>query len=240
MKTKQEQVCRFIVRSEEGKRSGLWLIWTSTGGKKSDIYVTVRPLAGRLKVSIHESGQCQASFNREFISEIEDLGTWTRNSRHLLKWSMRELAPGVALATRIIVPTSELTEIPISPKKLVVSVPAAPFGKAVEFALLLTEPRAKVTGWPGKRSMATQLVTKMLLANGNILWVVNRTVDPPQGDLDKVSDIEAARRGIVRLDSHDRISLLDRQLRIVLIGYDSNGVGYLADAMSPWKKSSVP
>jgi hypothetical protein len=233
MKTKQEQVCRFIVRSEDGKRSGIWRIWTSLGGKKSDIYLTVRPLAGRLKVSIHESGQCQASFDREFISEIEDRGTWERNSRHLLKWSLIELTPGVALAARIIVPTSELTEIPITPRKPFVCVPAAPTGKAVEFACFLTASNAKVTGWPGKRSMVTQLVIKMPLANGNILWVVNRTVDPPQSSLDKITDAEALEGKIVRLDSREKIDLSDPSLRTVLIGRDSNGVGYLVDASFP-------
>lgn len=232
---KKKPPLKFVVRSEDGRRSGVWLICISN----NDVYVSMRPLARQLKMSIHKSGECQVAFTTEFIEKIKALGTWPKRSRRLDKWSPKELSNGVALAARIIIPTSELSKLPISEREPVISIPAAPLGKAVEFAILLTAPHARVTGWPGKRSMKTQLIAKSHLPNGNTLWVVNRTVDPPQGDLDKIADIEVARRGIVRLDSHDKINLLDRQLRIVLGGRDASGVGYLVDAVSPWKKSSV-
>ena len=238
MPIKKKHICRFGVRSEDGRSSDIWRNWTSTRGNKSDVYLAPRALAGRLKVSMHETGKCQLSFTKEFLGEIADLGTWTRESRHLARWELGQLSPGVTLAIRLIVPTSELIKAPIVETSLkpVFWVPAAPLGKAVEFSAFLTTPHAKVSGWPGKRAMATALLEKVILANQHTLWIVYRTVDSPEAAIAQIADIEAIQKKAVRLDSRNEIDFLERQLRVLLMGWGENGTCYLVEAAFPTSK----
>lgn len=161
----------------------------------------------------------------------------------MVKWPCsRDPASGVTLAVKVVVPTSELIEDPIvqTQRKPMIWVTAAPPGKAIEFAIVLTGPDTKVSHWPGKRSMATQLVARMLLASGHVLWVVHRTVDPPQGALDEMAKLKAHPEKVVRLDSRHDIDFSNRQLRAVIVGEESDGSGYLIEAAFPASEKQGP
>lgn len=236
MGTKQEQFCRFAVLSENGRRSGIWRIWTSASSKKSDVYLTSSGLHGSVKVSLHQSGQYRVSFTKEFLDRISKLGTWERESRHLAEWLCpKDLDIGVTRALRIVVPTSEVIVAPIGKiePRSVIWVPAPPLGKAIQFSVVLTAPNIKVSGWPGRRHMATKLIAQMPLPNSHALWVVYHTVDTPQGALDNIAKLRAYSTDhpekLVRLDSHDDIDFSERHLRALSVGKDSEG-GYLIEA----------
>lgn len=131
---------RVIVGDESGgPRSSLWRVWTW----KSDVYVGARPIAGEVRVSLHESGKWRYAFTekhqcgtRPLIKPDED--------RAKYKWDRpTEIFPGFTRAFVICVPSSELME-PAEPdplKKPATWLPVPPPGHQVEIDLWLTHRR---------------------------------------------------------------------------------------------------
>jgi len=118
----------------------------------------------------------------------------------MMKWEPARLGEGIDIAIKLLIPTSELSDISHSAEAddQVIWVPAAPVGKAVEFAFVFTKPNILVSGWPGRISMGTELLKEMPLPNGRTVWVVHAVVDIRQQELDELA----------RMVSHRRTTLL--------------------------------
>lgn len=172
----QKTVYRFGACSENGRQSTLWIM--SIPKNKSDIYVAAKPVGGKLKASIHETGKCQASMTSEFYGSVADPPA----SRHGMKWCISEVGPGMFLALRIIIPTAGLMVDQPQPKEDSTTfwIPVKMSDKATEFTIFITAPNTKVTVCPGYRSMGTRLVLKHMLSNSHLLWLLHRTCDVPQ------------------------------------------------------------
>ena len=175
-----EQSLRFVVCDDE-HRAASWKIWTRTGQGKHDVYLACRSLGGALKASLHASDSWHVGFLRSFLSRELDADHPGRADPYIERWPRPpEIDPGVTLAYRIFVPTSAVN-IPIddSLPESTIRIPVAPKGKGVEIAVIITGPDTKITDWPARRSMNTELVGKLDLKNAETVWVVHRTDDVP-------------------------------------------------------------
>ncbi len=166
-------------------RAHTWKVWTN----RHDIYVACREHKGALKLSMHESGSWHYGFNREQVAKSLGEDHPLHSNPYKQIWERpSELAPGTTLALRIIVvagtATTPLRQLPTK----VTRVAAAPAGKAVEFAVILTSRDCQVSGWPCRRSMATELTGVLSTMDGGKLWVVHHHVIPPPF-LPKTADI---------------------------------------------------
>lgn len=76
---------RLAVGLPDGPYSATFRIWTSPG--KSDVYASVRERAGDFKVSLHESGTCNAGLTDQFATKEADAVTAIGESRHQSTWT---------------------------------------------------------------------------------------------------------------------------------------------------------
>lgn len=170
-----KQGIRFGVRSSSGCRAATWKIWTP-GPPKSDVYLACRELKGELKASLHESGRWHVALSPGFYDQEFTHDAARPSSRFVDRWPRPpEIAPGVALAYRIIVPWFSATVQSKQEDTKVFWVSPPPEGHAIQFAVLITSPASHVSGWPGKNSMNSELVGSLTLANGETVWVVYST-----------------------------------------------------------------
>lgn len=208
---------RFGLRSPDGLTSSVWVCWVSGSPVKSDVYLSPRPCAKHLKISLHESGRWHVALNSEYFTELKQDKTWRDRDRYLDNWSRPlELSPGFTLAARIVFPWSAASnsEPTIGAGKKVSWVLAPPQGSAVEFDVILTSPDLRTTSWPGSAAMKTDLIGMRSLANGHVVWIVSRIVPmPPIGPMSG-SFMPFDPTSSARLDSPC--------LRIALFGRDDN------------------
>lgn len=173
-----KRAIRFSVLNQRGLRSATWNCFAHT--HKDDVYLTCREMKGAMKVSFHESGKWHVGFDKTFLDKKAPKDSPLSKNRFPLKWpEPQELSPGVILAFRIIVPEDVINVPKKEERKSLVWIPSPPIGKAVEIAILLTHPEAKVSSWPGAKAMGTSLVGKIDLESGKKVWVVHRVIDLP-------------------------------------------------------------
>lgn len=176
----KKSLLRFGVRSDNGLVSSTWKILT----KNNEIYLLERQTGNSFKVSLHKSGNWQISFTSEFIADKEI----PNQNRHIDKWKAPtdNIAPGMTLAFRIIIPESELRE-PVSTSKKKIEWIKAPKEKHyVEIDVILTKPYVKTSSWPGKNNMQTSLLKEIKLSNGDTLWLVYRYHPMNSEDIQKL------------------------------------------------------
>ena len=126
-----------------------------------------------------QTGEWHNTFSSEFVEQKRGEGAWLGDSRKMEEWPRPpELSPGFTLALRVIVPSGAVC-VPCSSlsSKLVALAPPPP-DRAREIVICFTKPGAKVSGWPGRRSMGTQLVGSFQNEAGETVWVVEQEVDP--------------------------------------------------------------
>ena len=179
---------RFGVRKNESLHSATWKLWTNLSGNRSEIYLACRELGGELKASMHHSGEWHVAFCSNSFEEKVEGAISGLNSRFVEKWPRPpELAEGITLAFRIVTPESAVSSVSKvkKPNKLV-WVPAPPEGKAIEIYICITTPKSNFSDWPGKDSMATELLGSIRLNNDDTVWVVSKNIEYP--DLSNLSN----------------------------------------------------
>lgn len=214
---------RFAVTDEHGNRAATWKIWARAGVGKHDVYLACRSLGGKLKASLHQSGSWHIGFVRSFLREELEDDHPKRSNPYIENWERPpEIAPGVTLAYRILVPTCGVT-VPITDSipSSMIWIPAAPKGKAVEIDVLLTAPDVNVSAWPGRRSMKTKLAGKFVLDNSETVWVVHR--------VDSVPQFTQKAGNVTRFKSSTDVSLSDGDLRAIVIGKHEDGSRFMID-----------
>ncbi len=172
---------RFSVTDGKGNRSATWNC-SAAKPPKNDVYLACRETGGALKVSLHESGNWHFAYNQRFFADNFDEIDRTDKNRFIEKWSKSpEIAPGVILAFRIVVPEGSVqTPIENNIKKNIHWVNKPPDGHAIEFYLIITAKGLKTSNWPGKNGMNTQLAGSFQLSNGENVWVVYREILMPK------------------------------------------------------------
>jgi hypothetical protein len=198
---------RVIVGEEdECPRSQLWRIFT--GRKTSDVYIGSRPIAGEVRVSLHERGPWRFAFTEKHQQRPNSLVPREEDrARH--KWERPpEFAPGLTRAFIIVVPSSEL-RAPRTPdplKKPAVWLPSPPGGSQVEIDLFLVR-GARADQWPGQRAMGTRLLYRQLLPSGEELMVVSHVVETSDEVREKLAGYKRAmlqsQRDFLLANTHD-------------------------------------
>lgn len=173
---------RFGIKTECGKRASTWNCTVPKGVGKNDIYILNRALGGTIKTSLHESGQCHTAFIGKFYNENFAEVEKDERGRFVQKWSKpNELAEGLTLVFRIVTPSSSANKnISDETHKEIFWIPNAPENMATEIDIIITTPDVLVSGWPGGKSMGTQLIGKLELDNGDTVWFVYMYTEMPK------------------------------------------------------------
>jgi hypothetical protein len=176
---------RFGVGDPKGARSSEWVVmWKAT---KSDVYLAGRTLGGAIKVSLHESGQCQV--------RAPDPSKWKSPGyppRFLDRWTINPCSQ-CEFPFGIIVPTSELTHAAWANRrdKGTIWLPAK-VGGAVEIAVFLTRVEHRPMD-----SLASARWDKIIvlerLPDGRDLWVVAAEAKLPE---DRRIELERIKRQV--------------------------------------------
>jgi hypothetical protein len=179
---------RFVVGEvEQPPWSGTWVAWGNEG--KGDIYVASRSIAGDLKVSLHQSGECRFALTSQHLRKPGRVA----NNRNSLVWQMRENmgVPGMSRPLVINFPSSELHPMVEPPKKapLVFVAPAAP-GGMTEISVVFTAPGITTDPWPGAHQGISFLAVYDLPLLGKA-WFLAREIDIPS---DFAAQIETHRK----------------------------------------------
>lgn len=210
-----EKAIRFGVRTESGHRAATWKVWTPNGSKH-DVYLACRALKGELKASLHQSGNWHVAFSKKFYADGFADESRRPDSRFTDTWPRpTEIAPGVTLAFRVVVPWFGATVQSTETEADVVWVPPAPAGHAIEFAIFMTSPTCVVSGWPARQSMNARFVGSFPLASGETVWVVYTTMafQAPPTNQGIARFFKAARPSDLRLAG----------LRAIVFGEESDG-----------------
>jgi len=139
---------RFAVIADDGRRSMTWTVWTSR--HTLDAYLTARPMAGTMKVSLHHTLSWQIGFTAEKFPEM----THGLPSRHLDIWSAPEpFAPGMRRSIELVVPDRELRVLAPGtvpdPKPVTrVPMPGAGYAACIEFVFMADQPTPLVLDEP--------------------------------------------------------------------------------------------
>ena len=164
----------FAVGSPSGLRSSEWVVAASGG----DVYITGAGLGNTLKVSLHESGQWQSAFVREFFDKKPD---WLEaQTRAMSRWVRpRPLGANVTLAFRLLVPVSELDHWENAQSSSDVRWVAPPENGLVEFQVWVRRgPKNDEGEWPGKTGRGTTLLGELPLGHADAV-VVTYLFEPP-------------------------------------------------------------
>ncbi len=140
----------------------------------SDVYIAARPIAGRIKVSLHESGKWRHAFlNDAATSGL--LAAGADRAFDKFEPSGEQMAPGWTLGYTIVMPESELQTYPAEAKKTTL-LPAAEPDHGVAVMVLLGEASAPPVKWDA----ALTEVGRIRLANGGQVLLLSQPVAVPE------------------------------------------------------------
>lgn len=156
-----------------GRRSGVWRVWANVG--KSDVYVAVRTIAGLSKISLHETGACNASMTAQSIAMDSTVLDTLNGTRHLDQWR-RPLLTGrlLSIPLRLRFPASELRAgIDSVPEQNLCWLPPPDDGETCDVVFMFTSTPHDPGDWPWRTTGGTCLASTVL-ANGETLWLVSK------------------------------------------------------------------
>jgi hypothetical protein len=153
-------VCRFVVRSTDGRRSSEWRVWTGKEGgePKDDIYLAPSTQAVDFKINLHPaSGHGQYGLSDALRAQVRP------GDRHALsRWELttEEMIPGWTPWYALQFPEQELVALPLtsSARQVVVDAPLA--GTSLHVLVLVSGPGVALPP-------DVQEVAIALLARGN-------------------------------------------------------------------------
>jgi hypothetical protein len=131
-----EHSLRFGVTNGKGLRSATWKCWTISGTGKRDVYLLCRDVGNAIKLSMHETGRWHVGFASRDLFDEANLPA----SRYLGAWEKPSPIVGpYILASRIHVPQNAVSTQDNDLESGIHWTAFPPDGKAVEFAIFLTE-----------------------------------------------------------------------------------------------------
>lgn len=196
-------VARVAVGHIQWPQSAVFRIWSPPG--KSDVYASVREIAGEIKISLHETGECNAGLTTQFAMQEVTAVAAMGGSRHQSQWT-RQTHVGSLVVTplQFIIPASELRlwrVQPVGNEKVTWLEPPGQ-GRSVIISCAFTGQSLADDQWPGRRN-GTHLLGTKLLPNGEKFWLVWQ--DCPTGPVEQMilSEAQAHMRqhGMVRFSS---------------------------------------
>jgi len=178
-------VVRVAVGCALGPQSTVFRIWSPPG--KSDVYASVRDIAGEIKISLHETGECNAGLTTQFaireVAAVDAMG----GSRHQSRWTrLKHVGSRVVVPLQFAIPASELRLSRVQPAAATEKVTwLEPSGqrRSVIISCAFTGQSLVDHEWPGRRN-GTQLLGTKLLPNGEKFWLFWR--DCPTGSVEEM------------------------------------------------------
>ncbi|MGW3179566.1 hypothetical protein ACWDD9_09910 [Kitasatospora sp. NPDC001119] len=226
--TKTGGQLRFQTVAADGRRSSSWTVFANSGS--SDVYIAARPIAGRIKVSLHESGK----WRHAFLSDAAASGVLAAGEdRAFDKFepSGEPMAPGWTLGYTIVMPESELQTYPAETKKITL-LPAAGPGHGVAVMVLLGEASAPPVKW----DTALTEVGRIPLANGGQVLLLAQPVAVPES---WVPAMEQARAEAKQQAEANGVNLAATLPVVALIMAGEDG-SRLTVEVSAWPFETVP
>jgi len=203
MSKKDDFVARIAVGYDQIPLSAVFRIWSPKG--KSDIYASVRDIAGSIKISLHETGECNAGLTAQFAKNELTAVTSMGGSRHQSRWR-RQTHVGASIVTplQFVVPASEFRrwrEEPLNDAKVTWVGPPEQ-GRSIILSCIFSGQSLHDENWPGRRN-GTHLLGTKLLPNGEKFWLIWQ--DCPTGLIEKSilteAQIHMERQSPVRFSS---------------------------------------
>ena len=169
--TKTAFVSRLSVGGPDGPTSATFRIWSLKG--KSDVYASVREIAGQVKISLHESGECIAGLVSEFASREAQAVAAAGGSRHQSKWTrLTHTGQRIVTPLQFVIPESELRLRPErATDKQITRIEPPTQGHTIIISCIFSGQYLLDVDWPG-RVNGTHLVGSKLLPNGEKFWLV--------------------------------------------------------------------
>lgn len=179
-------ISRFGVGHPDRLQSGTWRVWADPG--KSDVYIAIRTIAGTFKVSLHESGACNASITKQAFDNDLDSVEASVDNRHIDQWHRRTHTGSLlSIPLRIAFPESELRsrsdQLTLDRKTQWLPPPLE--GHSIDVICTFTSEDYSEGDFPC-RSNAGKLLRRAPLNNGEILWLTWLIYPTPPGLADKI------------------------------------------------------
>ena len=178
-----EFVARLAVGRPDGPSSGVLRIWSPKG--KSDVYASMRSIAGQVKISLHESGTCIAGLTTQFAEKEADAIAAMGGVRHQNKWTrLRHTGKRIVIPLQFVVPESELR---LRPGETVTDdevdrIETPDSDRSIVISCIFSGQGLSNDNWPGRRNQ-TQLVGSKLLPNREKFWLIWQ--DCPTSELER-------------------------------------------------------
>jgi hypothetical protein len=174
---------RFQAVGADGRSSASWTVFVN--GSTSDVYIAARPIAGKIKVSLHESGNWRHAFISDAMA-APFLPPGVDRAFDKFAPVGEPMAPGWLLAYTIVLPESELQPYPAERKQITPLAVAGP-GSAVAVMILLGSASAAPVRW----DPSLNEVGRLQLANGGQVSLLAQTAAVPDAwkpDMERAKD----------------------------------------------------
>lgn len=172
MKNKNDFVVRVAVGRVEGPHSAVFRIWSDVG--ESNVYASVRDIAGEIKISLHESGECNAGLTFQFAKKETTAVAMIGGLRHQSQWTrLKHVGSRMVNPLQFAIPASELENwrsAPLTTTNITWLEPPDQ-GRSVIISCIFTGQCLEDDNWPG-RPNGTRLLGAKLLPNGEKFWLI--------------------------------------------------------------------
>ena len=183
-------VVRVAVGSLFGPHSAVFRVWSPLG--KSDVYASVRGIAGEFKISLHETGDCTAGLTTQFAKQetaaVDAMGC----SRHQSRWiRLKHVGSRMVVPLQFAIPASELRSIEsesVTASKQMTWLEPPEQGRSIIISCAFTGQSLTDDEWPGRRN-GTHLLGIKLLPNSEKFWLFWQ--DCPTGPIEQMIFSEA-------------------------------------------------
>ena len=200
MSQKNDLNVRLAVGNINDANSAILRVWSPKG--KSDIYVGVREIAGKIKISFHETGECFAGLTYQFFSKQEgNVKSGIGSSRHQSKW-IRQTQVGSKVVTpfQFTIPMSELrvwrqNQNPAISEKEIIWIEPSASDRSIIVSCVFSGQQLRDDEWPGRQNQ-THLVASKCLPNGEKFWLLWQ--DCPTSALERSMLLEASKIVVTR------------------------------------------
>lgn len=117
---------RFGAKASDGRCSSSWIAIR----RKSDVYLGVRSLSGKLKLTLHKDGRAHIALTDNFYPQLRDEGVPLPPSRHFTRWRMPDVPDdGAVHVASVVFPSRFLRpRPPLKPNETVFWEPAPELG----------------------------------------------------------------------------------------------------------------
>jgi hypothetical protein len=170
--TNKNFVARVVVGRIHEPQSAVFRIWSPRG--KSDVYAGVSEIAGEIKISLHETGDCNAGLTTQSAMQEVTAVAAMGGSRHQSRWTRQtHVGSRVVTPLQFAIPASELRlwrEHPVATERVTWLEPPGQ-GRSIIISCLFSGQSLADDEWPGRRN-GTHLIGTKLLPNGEKFWLV--------------------------------------------------------------------